>query len=180
MDDYLVDRVLLAVEQIPRGRVAAYGDLARLTGTSPRRVGTIMRLYSRDVPYWRVVGASGDPGGGLLEHFRPHWEDEGITVKPNGLGCRMADHHADLDALDRAYRRGLDAVLANHGTPLPSIGAPATRALASIGVTTLERVIEHPESELLGLHGFGPKALALLADELDRLGWTWPARAPAR
>lgn len=41
-------------------------------------------------------------------------------------------------------------------------------------------MIEHPESELLGLHGFGPRALALLADELDRLGWTWPARAPAR
>lgn len=176
MDDFLVDRVLLAVEQIPRGRVAAYGDIARLVGTSPRRVGTIMRLYSGDVPYWRVVGAAGDPGGRLLHHFRVHWDAEGIVVKPNGLGCRMADFRADQVALQLAYRAALDALLTTTATPLPSIGRPATSALAVIGVTTLEQVIEHSEAELLALHGVGPKAIRLLADELDRLGWTWSTR----
>ena len=168
-----MDRVLLAVEQIPPGRVAAYGDLARLTGTSPRRVGTIMRLYARDVPYWRVVGAAGDPGGRLLDHFRPHWAAEGIAIKPNGLGCRMADHRADQVALEFAYHKALDALLATTSTPLPAIGRPAVRGLASIGVVTLEQVIEHSEAELLALHGVGPRAVRLLADELARRGWTW-------
>ena len=178
MDDFLVDRVLLAVEQIPPGRVAAYGDIARLAGTSPRRVGTIMRLYSGDVPYWRVVGAAGDPGGRLLDNFRPHWSAEGIEVKPNGLGCRIVDYRADQVALRTAYRAALDAMLASTATPLPSIGGPATGALAVQGITTHEQVIEHSEAELLALHGVGPRAIRLLADELDRLGWTWSARGP--
>ncbi len=173
MDDFLVDRVLLAVEQIPPGRVAAYGDLARLTGTSPRRVGTIMRLYSHDVPYWRVVGSSGDPGGRLLDHFRPHWTAEGITVKPNGLGCRMAEYRADQVVLERDYRVALAGLLQRASTPLPAIGGPATRGLAGIGVICLERVIEHSERELLALPGVGPKAIRSIADELGRLGWTW-------
>jgi hypothetical protein len=35
---------------------------------------------------------------------------------------------------------------------LPKIGAPATRALASIGVTRLADVADRSESELLRLH----------------------------
>ena len=99
VDDFLVDRVLLAVEQIPSGRVVAYGDIARLVGTSPRRVGSIMASHGGQVTWWRVVGASGDPGGNLIGRARPHWSAEGITVKPNGLGCRIADYRADLDEL---------------------------------------------------------------------------------
>ena len=178
MDDFLVERVLLAVEQVPPGRVVAYGDIARLVGTSPRRVGAIMRGYGGDVTWWRVVGAAGDPGGNLLGRARPHWDAEGIMVKPNGLGCRMSDYRADLSALADAYRAGLSAVLARSGTPLPAIGRPATSALAEIGVTTLEQVIEYSEPELLALHGMGPKAIRLLAEELARLGWTWNARDP--
>ena len=180
VDDYLVDRVLLAVEQIPRGRVAGYGDLARIAGTSPRRVGSIMRQFGGDVPWWRVVGASGDPGGRLLPRFLPHWETEGITVKPNGLGCRMADYRADQARLERDYRRALSSTLDAHGTPLPAIGVPATRALASIGVTVLEQVIEHSEGELLALQGVGPTSIRMLSEALDTLGWTWTARNPGR
>lgn len=178
MDDFVVDRVLLVVEQLPPGRVVAYGDIANLVGTSPRRVGTIMRLYSQDVPYWRVVGASGDPGGRLLAHFRPHWDDEGIEVKPNGLGCRIADYRVDLVALESAYRSALAALLATSGTPLPAIGAPATRALTLIGVTTLEQVIEYSEAELLALHGVGPKVIPLLRAALAERDWTWSRANP--
>jgi len=49
---------------------------------------------------------------------------------------------------------------------LPKIGAPATRALASIGVTRLAQVVDLRESELLALHGFGPRALGILRDAL--------------
>jgi len=49
---------------------------------------------------------------------------------------------------------------------LPRIGAPATRALASIGITRLDQVADRSEAELLELHGFGPKALRILRDAL--------------
>lgn len=45
-----------------------------------------------------------------------------------------------------------------------AIGKPATRALASIGVTRLKQLTRHRRDELLALHGFGPKAMR----ELDR------------
>lgn len=53
---------------------------------------------------------------------------------------------------------------------LPKIGAPATRALASIGVTTLQQVVEHDRAELLALHGFGPRAMRILEDALAERG----------
>ena len=45
---------------------------------------------------------------------------------------------------------------------LPRIGAPATRALASIGVTRLSQLIEHRAVDLLKLHGMGPRAITIL------------------
>jgi predicted flap endonuclease-1-like 5' DNA nuclease len=50
---------------------------------------------------------------------------------------------------------------------LPKIGAPATRALASIGVTCLEQVADLSDAELLSLHGFGPRALRIVRDALE-------------
>jgi len=176
MDDFVVDRVLLAVEQIPPGRVAAYGDIGRIAGTSARRVGSVLRGYGDEVPWWRVVGAAGDPGGHLLQHARPHWQQEGIVVKPNGLGCRIADYRADLESLQAAYARALDEVLAESGTPLPPIGRPATVALAEIGVTTLEQLIEFTEAELLSLHGVGPQAIRILSLALADHGWRFRAQ----
>ena len=53
---------------------------------------------------------------------------------------------------------------------LPKIGAPATRALATMGITRLEQVAELRESELLALHGFGPRALRILNEALAAHG----------
>lgn len=53
---------------------------------------------------------------------------------------------------------------------LPKIGAPATRALASIGVTRLDQLAGRSETELLDLHGFGPRALDILRDALEAHG----------
>ena len=39
----LVEAVLRVVEEIPPGRVATYGRIARAVGTCPRVVGRIMR-----------------------------------------------------------------------------------------------------------------------------------------
>ena len=53
---------------------------------------------------------------------------------------------------------------------LPKIGAPATRALASIGVTRLDQLADHRAEELLALHGFGPRALRILEEALAETG----------
>lgn len=49
---------------------------------------------------------------------------------------------------------------------LPKIGKPATRALAAVGVTRLSQLRKFTESELLELHGTGPKAIRILREEL--------------
>jgi hypothetical protein len=53
---------------------------------------------------------------------------------------------------------------------LPRIGAPATRALSSIGVTRLDELADRSEAELLALHGFGPRALGIIREALAAEG----------
>lgn len=59
---------------------------------------------------------------------------------------------------------------------LPKIGAPATRALASIGITRLDHVADRSQAELLALHGFGPRALRILNEALTARGQCVPER----
>lgn len=56
------------------------------------------------------------------------------------------------------------------GTPLPRIGAPATRALRAAGVSTLEQVQAMTAAELAALHGVGPIAIARLREALGERG----------
>ena len=51
-----------------------------------------------------------------------------------------------------------------------NIGAPATRALASAGYTTLPQLAAVPVAELKKLHCVGPKALKLLQLALEQHG----------
>jgi hypothetical protein len=53
---------------------------------------------------------------------------------------------------------------------LPGIGAPATRALASVGVTRLSQLVDYRKEDLLALHGFGPSALRILEASLSAAG----------
>ena len=100
MDDLTVEKVLRVVEAIPPGTVAAYGEVGAVVGVGPRLVGRILRTWGAGVPWWRVTSADGDHP--LLARALPHWEAEGIAVKPNGRGCRMAEFGADLDRLRAA------------------------------------------------------------------------------
>jgi O-6-methylguanine DNA methyltransferase len=66
MADTFKARVLSVVRRIPPGRVATYGDVARLAGRprAARAVGNIMRdCHRRDVPCHRVIAAGGRIGG---------------------------------------------------------------------------------------------------------------------
>lgn len=100
-----VERVLVAADLVPVGRVVSYGDLAGLVGTSARRVGTIMSRYGSGVPWWRVTSAAGRLPGDILGRAKEHWADEGISLTASRQGCRIACHRADLVALAEAYAR---------------------------------------------------------------------------
>jgi hypothetical protein len=53
---------------------------------------------------------------------------------------------------------------------LPRVGAPATRALAGIGITRLSQLTEHSAVDLLKLHGMGPRAITILRQALANQG----------
>lgn len=71
---------------------------------------------------------------------------------------------SDLPDEAVARHQAMRDTVREQGEQLPRIGAPATRALAGIGVTRMSQLAEHSERELLELHGFGPKALRLLRE----------------
>lgn len=98
-----VELALLAASLVPAGRVVTYGDVAELVGTSARRVGAIMREHGHPVPYWRVISASGALV--CLATARDEWAAEGIEVRPDGRGCRLADYRADLVTWADAFER---------------------------------------------------------------------------
>ena len=50
------------------------------------------------------------------------------------------------------------------------IGQPATRALVAAGYTNLDQLSRVTESELLKLHGMGPKALGIIRSALNAKG----------
>jgi O-6-methylguanine DNA methyltransferase len=77
-------RVLTIVSRIPVGRVATYGDIARLAGRpgAARAVGNIMQQATRSgLPYHRVIAAGGKLGGySSLALKRSLLASEGLTV----------------------------------------------------------------------------------------------------
>ena len=88
LNQELIDAVLVVVDTIPSGRVATYGQIARLIGRpkNARLVGKILsqsELYGGTHPCHRVVNAAG--------RLAPGWEDqthflwaEGVDLKANG------------------------------------------------------------------------------------------------
>lgn len=60
-----------------------------------------------------------------------------------------------------------------HENDFPKTSAPAGRALAGAGFTRLEQLTRVSETELLKLHGMGPKAIRILREALAERGWTF-------
>lgn len=80
-DDF-VEQVLTAVEQIPPGRVASYGDIAEYVGSGgPRQVGRVMALHGATVCWWRVIRADGRPASGLEDEALSRLQAEGAPIK---------------------------------------------------------------------------------------------------
>ncbi|GBE65613.1 DNA methyltransferase [Mycobacterium sp. MFM001] len=79
--DEQVERVRDLVAAIPPGRVATYGDIASAAGlSSPRIVGWIMRTDSSDLPWHRVITASGRPARHLATRQLELLRTEGVLA----------------------------------------------------------------------------------------------------
>ncbi len=79
--DEQVERVRSLVAAIPSGRVATYGDIASVAGlSSPRIVGWIMRTDSSDLPWHRVITASGRPARHLTSRQLELLRAEGVLA----------------------------------------------------------------------------------------------------
>jgi alkylated DNA nucleotide flippase Atl1 len=83
-------QVLDVVDRIPPGKVMTYGDVAELMGRgSPRTVGAVMSDHGREVPWQRVVQASGRPAEPYLQEALRLLAEE---------GCPLVGERVDLAA----------------------------------------------------------------------------------
>lgn len=91
IDDDLIYEILSAVEEIPAGKVATYGQIARLIGRekNSRLVGKAMkmsRMYG-EFPCHRVVNHSG--------RLVPGWDKQAVLLRQEGVELKN-DTHVDL------------------------------------------------------------------------------------
>ncbi|AII04661.1 MGMT family protein [Rhodococcus opacus] len=91
-----VEAVRALVAAIPPGRVATYGDIASAAGlSSTRTVGWIMRTDSADLPWHRVLGASGRPAPHLAHRQIAKLELEGVPIRDGRVDLAAARHRFD-------------------------------------------------------------------------------------
>lgn len=87
MNEELIYEILSIVEEIPEGRVASYGQIARLAGheKNARLVGKILSRASfyGDYPCHRVVNHAGRTAPGWSQQ-RQLLLQEGVGFKDNG------------------------------------------------------------------------------------------------
>ena len=83
----LIYEVLSVVEEIPEGRVATYGQIARMIGRdrNARLVGKILSMaeYYGSYPCHRVVNHTGRTAPGFYDQ-RQRLETEGVGFRTNG------------------------------------------------------------------------------------------------
>ena len=88
LDRELIYEILSAVEEIPRGLVASYGQIARLIGRpqNSRLVGRVLsmaELYG-DYPCHRVVNHAG--------RLAPGWDMQGELLQEEGIQLKDENH----------------------------------------------------------------------------------------
>ncbi len=86
-DERLIFEILSAVEEIPAGRVATYGQIAAMIGRekNARLVGRVLRFSDSwgDYPCHRVVNHAGRTAPAFRTQ-RERLEEEGVGFKDNG------------------------------------------------------------------------------------------------
>lgn len=88
-----VEAVRALVAAIPAGRVSTYGDIAEAAGlSSPRIVGWVMRTDSSDLPWHRVIPASGRPAAHLAGRQLERLRAEGVLASDGRVPLRDYRH----------------------------------------------------------------------------------------
>lgn len=89
------EAVLEVVAAIPPGRVMTYGDVAAVLGSrAARAVGQVMSQHGSDVPWWRVIRASGHAAAGHESRAWEHFRAEGTPLLTTDDGYRVDVHLA--------------------------------------------------------------------------------------
>jgi alkylated DNA nucleotide flippase Atl1 len=87
-----IETVRGLVASIPAGRVSTYGDIADAADlSSPRIVGWIMRTDSSDLPWHRVITASGRPAAHLTSRQLELLRAEGVLARDGRVPLRGDD-----------------------------------------------------------------------------------------
>ncbi|MCV7151863.1 MGMT family protein [Mycolicibacterium pyrenivorans] len=88
-----VERVRALVAAVPPGSVATYGDIADAAGLSSARiVGWIMRTDASDLPWHRVITASGRPASHLATRQLELLRAEGVLASDGRVPLREYRH----------------------------------------------------------------------------------------
>ncbi|MGF2943698.1 MGMT family protein [Mycobacterium sp. Lab-001] len=91
--DEQVERVRSLVADVPSGRVVTYGDIASAAGlSSPRIVGWIMGTDSSDLPWHRVITATGRPARHLSTRQLELLRAEGVLAVDGRVSLREVRH----------------------------------------------------------------------------------------
>ncbi len=102
-----VARIAAVIRDIPRGRVASYGQVAEIAGIprGARQVGRTLRQLpvGHNVPWYRVVQSAGtlafDAGSSQFAEQCEHLLDEGVAVLGGRIDMRQYRWQPDLDEL---------------------------------------------------------------------------------
>lgn len=88
LDDDLIYEILSVVEEIPEGKVATYGQIARLIGRerNARLVGRVLSMaeFYGSYPCHRVVNHAG--------RLVPGWSEQKQLLEAEGVSMRNMDH----------------------------------------------------------------------------------------
>lgn len=91
LDENLIYEILSVVEEIPEGKVATYGQIARLIGKdkNARLVGKALSIseYYGSFPCHRVVNHAG--------RTAPHWNEQADLLKAEGVIMKK-ENYVDL------------------------------------------------------------------------------------
>ena len=91
MEESLIYEILSVVAEIPEGKVATYGQIARLIGRdkNARLIGKVLGLAEKygEYPCHRVVNHAG--------RLVPGWPDQGVLLQQEGVELKDS-RHVDL------------------------------------------------------------------------------------
>lgn len=89
MDEQTHEHVREIVASVPAGQVATYGDVAAVAGLpTPRLVGRVLKEDGFDLPWHRIIRASGIPADHLRSEQLARLRTEGVLAEEGRVDLR--------------------------------------------------------------------------------------------